>query len=633
MSPSGFSPFAIATVTDANPRSFVAGFSPPAPGDRGPAALRPRRIQVVQPRTGLVVGGPGADDHDRRQRRARPPGSAASSPPAAGAAGSRASGSGATTAAPGSAIGETTIDGGRVDLTEYLCQKVQISGEWRGHPDAALPDPGLGLGDDRHDPVQRRPPHPRALRDRLRRQRRLRRPGTVLIDNNPPAHPHSAALAGGDGWRRVERLRPLLGQSRPGPGEPDLGRLLADHRAGGLRHRGQARARAERRLARRSLGSGRRHLHAPPLAARRSRQRRRLERDRGPAAARQRRARESPSRPTPDREPGSELPETRSRRRSPTPTRARRGARSASGGSAPRTGPSCRPSSSAAAPRRLGAAGRGRSRGTSGRAPICSGPTRPTRAGNTASTTRRADGTEMALRRVAARGAARRAAAASRAKTRLFARLRWRHRSGPRITVPFDAAAILSGRLVNADGAGLAGRRLRVVSRPSRGALAESRDGRGPHRAARWLPAAARGGAVAAHHRQLRRRRRPRRLAPPRHRPAGARRPPASAPRRPRSGPAQVVRFSGRVDTRGAPIPRRGKLVAIQYYESAGRRWRPVLFVRSDRSGHFRARYRFRYVSGAARIRFRAVALAEERWPYSTGASAPVVVSASAADR
>ena len=87
----------------------------------------------------------------------------------------------------------------------------------------------------------------------------------------------------------------------------------------------------------------------------------------------------------------------------------------------------------------------------------------------------------------------------------------------------------------------------------------------------------------------------------------------------------QVVRFSGRVNARGAPIPRRGKLVAIQYYESAARSWRPVLFVRSDRSGHFRARYRFRYVSGSARIRFRAVALAEERWPYSTGASAPLV--------
>ena len=42
--------------------------------------------------------------------------------------------------------------------------------------------------------------------------------------------------------------------------------------------------------------------------------------------------------------------------------------------------------------------------------------------------------------------------------------------------------------------------------------------------------------------------------------------------------------------------------------------------------GHFHARYRFRYVSGAARIRLRATALPEERWPYAPGSSAPVAV-------
>ncbi len=91
-------------------------------------------------------------------------------------------------------------------------------------------------------------------------------------------------------------------------------------------------------------------------------------------------------------------------------------------------------------------------------------------------------------------------------------------------------------------------------------------------------------------------------------------------------GTGGVVHFSGRVRTRGAPLPRRGKLIAIQFYETAARRWRPVLFVRSDRSGHFHARYRFRYVTGQARIRFRAVALAEERWPYAPGASDPLMI-------
>ena len=88
----------------------------------------------------------------------------------------------------------------------------------------------------------------------------------------------------------------------------------------------------------------------------------------------------------------------------------------------------------------------------------------------------------------------------------------------------------------------------------------------------------------------------------------------------------QVVRFWGRVRAHGAPLPRRGKLVAIQYLETATGRWRPVLVTRSDHAGHFRARYRFRYLSGPARIRLRAVALSEERWPYAPGASPPLVV-------
>jgi hypothetical protein len=74
-------------------------------------------------------------------------------------------------------------------------------------------------------------------------------------------------------------------------------------------------------------------------------------------------------------------------------------------------------------------------------------------------------------------------------------------------------------------------------------------------------------------------------------------------------------------------MPRRGKLVAIQYRESSTGRWRPVLVTRSDHGGHFQARYRFRYLIGRARIRLRAVALAEERWPYAPGASRPLVVS------
>jgi hypothetical protein len=100
-----------------------------------------------------------------------------------------------------------------------------------------------------------------------------------------------------------------------------------------------------------------------------------------------------------------------------------------------------------------------------------------------------------------------------------------------------------------------------------------------------------------------------------------------AAPRALRTG--ESVRLWGRIRSRGAALPRRGKLVAIQYYETSARRWRPVLVVRSDHGGRFLARYRFRYVTGAATIRLRAVALAEERWPYAPGASRPVTVRVS----
>jgi hypothetical protein len=99
------------------------------------------------------------------------------------------------------------------------------------------------------------------------------------------------------------------------------------------------------------------------------------------------------------------------------------------------------------------------------------------------------------------------------------------------------------------------------------------------------------------------------------------------APRGLRTG--QSVLLWGRVRSRGAPLPRRGKLVAIQYYENEARLWRPVLVTRSDHSGRFHARYRFRYITGTAKIRLRAVALAEERWPYAPGTSRPVTVRVS----
>ncbi len=245
-------------------------------------------------------------------------------------------------------------------------------------------------------------------------------------------------------------------------------------------------------------------------------------------------------------------------------------------------------------------------------------------AGNTASTGLRADGTQMAIRRVPPPPVAK-ARPAPKGKSRLFARLRGGHGRGDSLTVPFGAPALLSGRLTRADGAGLADSELRVVSRPSRGALVptaaetvrtgeqggfELRLPAGPSRRV-TVSFAGDGGQEEARRPGLELRVR-----------SGISL--RAAPMELRTG--QAVVLSGKVSSRGAPIPRRGKLVAIQYLEEATHRWRPVLVTRSDHHGRFRAHYRFRYVSGQAAIRLRATALAEERWPYAPGASRPVTV-------
>jgi hypothetical protein len=246
-------------------------------------------------------------------------------------------------------------------------------------------------------------------------------------------------------------------------------------------------------------------------------------------------------------------------------------------------------------------------------------------AGNSASTTRRADGTEMAVRKTPPSIAVK-AAEPVRAKTRVFARLGWHRLLGTDVTVPFGAGAFVAGRLVQADGAGLAERELRVVSRPSHGAVTGVQ------------VEVVRTGAHGGFHLDL-----PagpsRRVTVSYEGDAGLER--ASRPSlalRVRGGlsfralprvlrTGQAVRLRGRVRGLGAPMPRRGKLVAIQYFETKTRRWRPVLVTRSDHNGVFSAHYRFRYVTGVARIRLRATALTEDGWPYAPGASRPVVVS------
>ncbi len=235
-------------------------------------------------------------------------------------------------------------------------------------------------------------------------------------------------------------------------------------------------------------------------------------------------------------------------------------------------------------------------------------------AGNRAASTRRSNGSAMVLH------------APLKRRTRLRARLRLGGRGGRRLKVPYGARPELTGRLGLRAGAGLAGRRLRIAIRPARGSLAgfrllHARTGPGGRfrvelgtGTSRRLRVSFAGSEVLARDRAA-----PLRLLVR----AGVE---LSASRRAlRTG--ELLRLSGIVHSGSARLPSRGKLVMVEYLERAGGRWAPVLLTRTGREGLFRARYRFRYVSGVARIRLRALAPPEQGWPYAAGASAPLTVT------
>ena len=511
-------------------------------------------------------------------------------------------------------FGETTIDGGRVVLTEYPCEKALIGSEWR----ATRMQPCLtGVSGGATIDTTRFSDGRHALRHCVTDfAGNVGCSGEQLVDvdNNPPAHPRNATPAGGEEWRRVNDFdiawtNPDQGRAAPiwgaywriaGPAGFDSGVKLAGGR--------DIAAIADRSVP--GPGTYTLHLWLRDEAG-----------NDAPGSAVEIPLRLDDVRPVVAFDlGGDEATEVRA-----TVTDAHSG-----------------PASGTISYRRLNAdawvelpTGTRRDAGATmaslrAQLPELGPGTYVFRAdavdaaGNAATTTLRADGTEMAIRRTPPAVAPKRALA-PREKARLFARLRGGHGRGDALTIPFGAPALLSGRLTRADGAGVGGRELRVVARPSHGALA------GTERAA--VATGDRGGF------ELRLGPGPSRRVTVYFRGDGglepARRP--SLELRVRSGVSlrarpislrtgEVVRLSGRVRTRGAPVPRRGKLVAIQYLEAATRRWRPVLVTRTDHGGRFRARYRFRYVSSTASIRLRATALAEERWPYAPGSSRPVTV-------
>lgn len=625
----GFDVFAAAGGTDVAPREFVAGFNPaqPALEDRLLCARAETKWCSLDPGSWSSIRALTITVQDDLV-------------PAAGingdllAGGWRRGGQGvgfwASEAGGGVRFGETSIDGARVNLTEYPCAKALIGGVWKAtqmQPCLTGVSGGAVIDTTRFSDGRHGIHH---CATDFAGNVGCTAEQTIAIDNNPPAHPRTLTLAGGEGWRRVDDFdlswaNPDQGPASPiwgafwritGPAGYDTGVKFAPGAniaaipdrfvpaPGVYSFHVWLRDEAGNDAPSSELQVPLRFDDVPPGLA--------FAVAEGDGIPEQIRAAVSDVHSGP-------AAGTISYRRlnveewTELPTKLVPEADVAKATLLART-PDLAPGTYVF------------------RAEARDG------AGNAATTTLRADGTEMAIRKTPPPVAPTRAVPPARpaapktvepkAKTRLFARLRGGHGRGDALTVAFGAPAIVSGRLIRADGAGIAGRELRVVARPSRGALTTT--------AISPVRTGDRGGFEL-------------RLAPGPSRqisvsyPGDALLASASRPSldlRVRSGVSleaaplslktgQAVRLSGRVRSRGAPVPRRGKLVAIQYLEAATGRWRPVLVTRTDHVGRFRAHYRFRYLSSAASIRLRATALAEERWPYAPGSSRPVTIRVS----
>lgn len=623
----GFDPFAVAAHTDTTPRAFVAGFSSgvPAIEARLLCARGSSKWCSLDPGSWAGVRGLTFTVEDNTV-------------PGAGIAGELTEGGwhrgrdgatiwGADTVS-GLRYGETYVDGGQVAVTEYGCAMVALGGGWRG---TRMRPCELAVSGKHYVSTEKFSDGSHSLYHCVvdfAGNRGCGKPFKLRIDNNPPGPPRKLTLAGGDGWRRANDFDFTWSNPSQGSASGIDGahwRITGPLYDGGAKYtsKDDAESLSNQRVPR--PGVYRLRVWLKDKAGNSS--------SSNGADATMR---------LDDVAPGVAFEPLKGEAAPQLPGTVRAEVSDEHSG----------PARGQIHYRRLGTRRwaelpaelkAGKAPGTAQLVAHVPGDLPPGTyafraeardgAGNEAASTRRADGTEMALRKtppppVAAAQPARtatRPAARPKAKTRLFAKLRWRRRRGQRVTVPFGSGARLSGRLVNADGVGLAGRALRIVSRHSRGALTRRRVDRvrtGRHGGFR-LPLAAgpsrritvrfRGapGLAGARRAGLRLRVRGRAVL-------------HAGPRKLRTGGA--LRLWGRVRARGAAIPRRGKLVAVQYYEREARRWRPVLVTRSDHSGRFRARYRFRYVQGTARIRLRALALAEERWPYAPGPSRPLLV-------
>ena len=309
--------------------------------------------------------------------------------------------------------------------------------------------------DDRDDELQRRPPPlGHCVTDFAGNVGCLARHADP--DRQQPSGPPAlarrwpAATAGGGSTTSTSPGR------NPDQGPPARsGRLLADHRAGRLRHRGQVRRRPRPHRARRPLACPRRApTRSSSGCATRPATRRRPRRSRCRCASTT-----SPPGVAFAAATGRRTLPSRSRRRRTTSTRARPAGEIRYRRLGAEHWTELPTQARRGEPPDTALAGRPRSPRPRRRAPTSSGPRRSTAPATPPRPRARRRHRDGAAQAAAGRGAERRPRATRAEKTRLFARLRWRGTAAAiALTVPFGAAAVLSGRLARADGAGLAGR-------------------------------------------------------------------------------------------------------------------------------------------------------------------------------
>lgn len=87
----------------------------------------------------------------------------------------------------------------------------------------------------------------------------------------------------------------------------------------------------------------------------------------------------------------------------------------------------------------------------------------------------------------------------------------------------------------------------------------------------------------------------------------------------------QTVTFFGKVRSFDGSIPAAGKIVALQFY--AGKKWRPaVAIAHTDSKGNFKVKYKFDGAKVKARIVFRVIAPTEDGWVHATSASRRIIL-------